>query len=117
MAEISLAGIEISRCVGCHGIWVEIGAMDTIVERGLARQIDSGDPAAGRRNDGIALFPCPKCEDSGRMIQMEMANQPRLVFEHCAVCHGAYFDAGELIGFSEHTLADFIKDALVEKRQ
>jgi hypothetical protein len=51
------------------------------------------------------------------MIRMVDLEQPHIWFEHCTVCSGSFFDAGEFKDLTHHTIVDFFKDLTTRARK
>jgi Zn-finger nucleic acid-binding protein len=46
------------------------------------------------------------------MIRLTIHDQPHIHVESCPVCHGTYFDAGELADFEQLTLVERVRRIL-----
>jgi Zn-finger nucleic acid-binding protein len=57
----------------------------------------------------------PRC--SSLMIRMVDLEQPHIWFEHCTICGGSFFDAGEFKDLAYHTVLDFFKDLTTQARK
>ncbi len=82
----------------------------------IAEGVDTGDPEVGKKYNEIGDIYCAVCPNS-KMIRMVDAEQSHIWFESCPTCYGRFYDAGELIDFSEHTIGDFIKKFTVKERK
>ena len=51
------------------------------------------------------------------MIRMVDLEQPHIWFEHCTVCGGSFFDAGEFKDLAHHTVVDSFKDLNTRARK
>lgn len=89
-------GIEIDRCVACHGTWLDAGELEQIVERaGLdARRIEAALQAAGRGVRGRRR--CPRCRKRLSVIGVGDDARGRVELDHCPRGHGLWLDAGEM---------------------
>ena len=117
MSAEAVAGVRISRCENCQGIW--LGALDC--ERLLAaadaeaRGADTGGVELGEWTDAIDdPIACPM--DHSRMIRMVDLKQPHVRFERCTVCGGMFLDAGELRDLASFTLIERLRLALRRAR-
>lgn len=101
------------RCTGCFGLWFKMLAHEEMIQH--AREIDTGDPKIGEKQNRIDRINCPQCANSP-MLRMVDAEQPHIWFESCPVCHGRFFDAGEYRDLAEHSFSDLIKRFKVKAR-
>ncbi len=102
LVAFEFEGVEIDRCVGCAGTWLDAGELETIAERAgvepgpLSAAVDD---AAGRarRTD----LKCPRCRH--RMQGIQMGQEPPVEIDRCRYADGLWFDAGEM----EKVIASF----------
>lgn len=90
MERVTVDGIEVDRCIACHGIWLDLGEVEKL--RAKAGQVDTGESSAGKTAKA-GVVNCPRCNT--RMIEMVVLNHPHIRYESCKICYGVYFDAGE----------------------
>lgn len=114
MVKVTYASVEVDRCTGCQGIFFDEFERERLRNLKNADAIDIGDPKLGRRLNKMDRIECPRC--GSRMIRMVDLDQHHIWFEHCTVCGGSYFDAGEFRDLSHHTIADFFRDLLAKER-
>lgn len=112
---VELEGIEIDRCVVCHGTWLDAGELEQIVE--LAG-IEPGNitlamTAARRGKRGRRR--CPRC--NRKMDVISLGENTGIEVDHCPLGHGLWLDAGELrqtvrafSGGEEGVVAQFFAD-------
>jgi Zn-finger nucleic acid-binding protein len=115
MVPVTFAGIEVDRCTDCQGLFFDEFEKDQLKKVKGAGAIDIGDPAVGHEFNKVDHIHCPRC--GSLMIRMVDGEQPHIWFEHCTVCGGSFFDAGEFKDLAHHTIADFFKDLLVRERK
>jgi Zn-finger nucleic acid-binding protein len=115
MVTVTFAGIEVDRCTDCQGLFFDEFEKDQLKKIKGAGAIDIGDPGTGREFNKVDHIQCPRC--GSLMIRMVDVEQPHIWFEHCTVCGGSFFDAGEFKDLAHHTIVDFFKDLLVEERK
>jgi hypothetical protein len=51
------------------------------------------------------------------MIRMVDLRQHHIWFEHCTVCGGCFFDAGEFRDLAHETIWDFFRDLTTRERR
>ncbi len=108
METVSFEGIEVERCVACHGLWFDILEHEDLRRIDGSEAIDDGLPEVGRAFDVDPTLQCPAC--GGAMVRMVDCRQPHLWFESCSSCYGVFFDAGEFRDFKRETWIDRLKD-------
>ena len=103
--KVSVSDIEVDRCTGCKAIWFDAREYEKLKDVKAAKQIDVGerpkDAGEPRRLD------CPVCHT--RMITMTVRGHPKLKYESCTVCYGAFFDAGEFREYLGEGVVPFLK--------
>jgi uncharacterized protein len=115
MLKVDFAGAEVERCTQCYGLFFEAFDKARLQKLKDPESLDNGDPATGRRMNRVDRIVCPRC--ASPMIRMVDFDQPHIWFEHCTVCAGSFFDAGEFKDLMHHTVTDFFKDLLVKERR
>jgi Zn-finger nucleic acid-binding protein len=115
MEKVAFASVKVDRCVDCHGIFFDEFEKEQLRRRRGADAIDTGDPKVGREFNKVDHINCPRC--GSRMIRMVDLDQPHIWFEHCTVCGGSFFDAGEFKDLKHHTILDFFRDLTVKERK
>jgi len=115
MVTVTFAGIEVDRCTDCQGIFFDEFEKEQLQKVKGAGAIDIGNPSTGREFNKVDCIHCPRC--GSLMIRMVDLEQPHIWFEHCTVCGGSFFDAGEFKDLARHTIVDFFKDLLVKERE
>ena len=115
MIKVRFHGIEVDRCTDCQGLWFDEFEKDDLLKMKHSETIDTGDPKVGREFDRVNCIFCPRC--GTRMVRMAALHQPHIRFEHCTVCAGSFFDAGEFRDLKTHTLADFFRDLFLPRQK
>lgn len=94
---LDLDGVEIDRCPGCGGMWLDPGELDTLGElAGLGEHcghdfvVRSAAPAASQGSAG----PCPRCRR--RLSPFAWPGVAGLQLDRCPRGHGWWFDPAEL---------------------
>ena len=100
MVKVLFEGIEVDRCVDCHGLWFDQSEREDLLQRRNSEAIDNGDPRLGSQFDRVDSIVCPRC--GTHMIPMVALGRPRIHFERCTLCAGSFFDAGEFKRLKQH---------------
>lgn len=114
MLKVKFEGVEVDNCTGCHGIFFDAFEKEQLLKMKGAEAIDFGDLRVGRQFNKVHRINCPRC--GSRMIRMVDLDQPHIGFEHCTVCGGSFFDAGEFRDLMHHSIVDFFRDLVVQER-
>src|SRR5262249_49659690 len=115
MVPVTFGGVEVDRCTDCHGLFFDEFKKEQLQKMRGAEAIDTGDSKLGRTFNSVDRILCPRC--GSLMIRMVDLNQPHIWFEHCTVCGGSFFDAGEFRDLRHHTILDWFRDLLVKERK
>jgi Zn-finger nucleic acid-binding protein len=115
MVKVNFAGVEVDRCTDCQGLFFDELEKEQLQKMRGAEGIDVGDAKLGREFNKVDRIQCPRC--GSRMIRMVALGQPHIWFEHCTVCDGSFFDAGEFRDLKHHTILDFFRDLTVKERR
>jgi hypothetical protein len=92
MSPKSFDGVEVDRCFGCGGVWLDKGELEQIDDKNIATLVDVvGNTAKTEIMDRIPAH-CPRCDND--MITLRGAND--VPFDWCDQCEGMFFDRGEL---------------------
>ncbi len=87
-----LNDVEVDHCLECHGIWLDKGELEMLLEEG------SGDDQLvstfRKVSSGEASRSCPICRKTMENVQAGPDEFPVLL-DRCPN-HGLWFDAGEL---------------------
>jgi uncharacterized protein len=115
MEKVVFHGIEIDRCLDCRGLWFGELEKEALRKMRGADKIDVGDAKVGREFNKVDMIDCPHCRS--RMIRMVDLQQHHIWFEHCTICGGSFFDAGEFRDLRHQTILDFFRDLMVKERK
>ncbi len=107
MEPVVYEGVEIDRCKHCKGIWFDAGESDALLNKQAAAAIDIGSARTGRKTNKIDNYRCPRC--NGGMLRMVDPQQKHIWYEECTACRGSFFDAGEFVDLSQHSISDIFK--------
>jgi PAT family beta-lactamase induction signal transducer AmpG len=114
MEPLTIEGVEIDRCMVCHGLWFDRGEVEKLRDRKIAAAIDIGDAVTGNALNNSDRYRCPRC--GGKMLRMTDARQKHIWYEECAACQGSYFDAGEFTDLATLSVSDLFKRFATPKR-
>jgi len=115
MEQVDIDGTIIDRCEHCSGIWFDAGEMEDILSNQAAvKRIDTGDQHPFNRLNSMDDYDCPRC--GGEMLKRIDDKQKHIWYETCTDCDGSFFDAGEVLDLSQHTVSDFFKSLMASKR-
>lgn len=98
MLILSFQGIDLDTCYTCHGVWLDSGELEEILERTGGRPDESiarlrilpGHVPSGARH------LCPRCDRPLEEIQYVPAEGCALTLDRCSRGHGLWFDKDEL---------------------
>jgi Zn-finger nucleic acid-binding protein len=117
LIAFELEGVEIDRCLTCHGTWLDAGELEQIAELAAvptgpltsALQTSRPGPRTKRR--------CPRCRR--KLNTVVVGTDPPVEIDRCPLEHGLWLDAGELktlitsfAGGEEGAVAVFFGDLL-----
>ena len=92
MSPKKFDGVEVDRCFGCGGIYLDKGEMEEIDNKQISSLVDvAGKTEKANVMDGEAAV-CRRCDND--MIPLTGANDVK--FEWCDKCESMFFDRGEL---------------------
>jgi len=100
MQPLVVVGVEIDRCGGCGGLWLDEGEVKALAAqpadalnqvRAVDNQSSSVNPTDIGLPEGLLDKPCPAC--AGKLTHAVFGSTG---VEHCNSCHGIYVDRGEL---------------------
>jgi uncharacterized protein len=114
MVNVRFGGSTVDRCTDCQGLFFDEFEKEALRKMRGAGALDPGDAQTGRVFNEVDHIQCPRC--TSPMIRMVDAEQPHIWFEHCTVCGGSFFDAGEFRDLAHHTILDFFKDLTTRAR-
>ncbi len=100
MDVLMVAEVEIDRCPGCGGLWLDGGEIKLLAAKPAEalneiRAIDNYTPSVNPTDRGLTAGvldkPCPGC--SGKLTHAIFGST---AVEHCNACDGIYVDSDEL---------------------
>jgi uncharacterized protein len=115
MEKVTFQDLEVDRCTACQGLWFAALVLERLQARKGSDVIDTGDPEVGAAHNAEGKIDCPVCHV--RMVPMVDARQPHIWYEKCALCGGAFLDAGEFRDLKHHDRLDFFRDLLTPERE
>jgi Zn-finger nucleic acid-binding protein len=103
MERVHFEHVEAERCTGCSGLWLGRRQREELLALPGAEAIDCGPTPSGRTRYKLDRRPCPKC-GGGQLVRRPAGEGAAVSHEHCAVCGGSFFDAGEFRKLKEPSL-------------
>lgn len=90
-------GVEIHRCIGCAGLWLDPGELDAMVDDPGPATADVATLREGMKNVQVTAGPvryrkCPRC--SAVMERRNFGTHSGVIVDECRR-HGMYLDPGE----------------------
>lgn len=90
-------GVEIHRCIGCAGLWLDPGELDALVDNPGPRTADVATLRKGMKDVQVTSGPvkyrkCPRC--SVVMERRNFGSHSGVIVDECRQ-HGMYLDPGE----------------------
>ena len=90
-------GVEIHRCVGCAGLWLDPGELESMVEDPGLVQADVATLRSGMKDVQVPSAPvryrkCPRCQ--AVMTRRNFGSHSGVIVDECRK-HGIYLDPGE----------------------
>lgn len=104
---LSVAAVDVARCGGCGGIWLDAEAKERLEGRPEAALVDTGNARDGRRFNDVRGVACPGC--GVKMSRFADQTQFHIEYESCPECGGTFFDAGELKDLSQLSTVERIR--------
>jgi Zn-finger nucleic acid-binding protein len=102
--------VDVDRCTGCGGIWLDATEKEQLQKLEGAGGIDSGSRRTGRTYNAMQGVRCPRCDRD--MLRMADDAQFHIEFESCPDCGGTFFDSGEFRDLTEITIGERIRSLL-----
>ncbi|MFP4355294.1 MAG: zf-TFIIB domain-containing protein [Phycisphaerae bacterium] len=115
MEKVTYASIEVDRCLGCRGLWLDALEADKLRNVKGSESIDSGDPKVGRQYNKVEDVDCPHCDV--QMLRMVDPGQAHIWYESCPRCYGVFFDAGEFADYRDEGVLDWFKGLFHKERK
>lgn len=96
LVVFELEGIEIDRCLGCGGTWLDAGELESITE---AAGVSSGELERALELSGKGKrtkLSCPRCPS--KLREISVGRKQAVLLDRCPNGHGLWFDRGEMAG-------------------
>jgi Zn-finger nucleic acid-binding protein len=106
MELVTFGAVEIDRCLRCRGVWFDLREEEHLKSMPGSEALDVGLPEVGELYDEVRDYDCPRCET--RLLKMVDAEKD-VRYESCSICHGLFFDAGELRELKEAKFVHFVQ--------
>lgn len=100
--------VEIDRCPTCHGIWLDMLELETLLRTKPRELIESDQHFHAHPMEPGAQLTCPVCRGA-RLIKLNSRVRPGTMIDSCQVCFGTWLDAGELSRLSGDSLAQWVQ--------
>lgn len=108
MTQHTIGFDTFDRCDACGGFWFDGREHEVLAQtRIYVDKFDSSDPRVGAKMNKMRDIDCPVCHT--RMMKLSVPEQLHIQYESCPVCHGSFFDAGELKDFASFSIGEQIK--------
>lgn len=98
--------IEVDQCLGCQGIWFDLGELPVLRQHKNTNYSSSVDDSDVH---DVLSAPCPRCGGKGDMTRIHDLKRPEIVMDTCPVCYGVWLDGGELDKLTESNIGLSIK--------
>ncbi len=90
-------GVELHRCIGCSGLWLDPGELDSMVDDPGPSDANVADLREGMKDVMVPSGPvryrkCPRC--SLMMNRRNFGSHSGVIVDECTQ-HGMYLDPGE----------------------
>ncbi len=90
-------GVEIHRCIGCAGLWLDPGELDAMVDDPGPAEADVATLREGMKqvqvpNQPVQYRKCPRCKSV--MQRRNFGSHSGVIVDECRQ-HGIYLDPGE----------------------
>jgi Zn-finger nucleic acid-binding protein len=87
-------GVEVDRCTGCGGVWLDPGEITAVLNQQLGPLIEQGEVTELGEDPRLSRRPatCARCG----VAMMPMTGLADVTFDYCAGCRSMFLDAGEL---------------------
>ena len=102
----SLKGIDVDRCGGCDGLWLDHAELDLLEDTVMDDDERKGTMMYAVRPSDIS---CPRCAGPMRTFNYRAYNLP---LDECEVQHGFWLDSGE-----EKRVLDLMKQRLKDLKR
>lgn len=86
-------GVEIDACMGCGGIWLDVGELERLTADVASREDGEVVPRRRGGDEEVRYRECPRCREV--MLRRNFGATSGVIVDECAR-HGLFLDAGEL---------------------
>ncbi len=124
MVVLELEQIEVDHCFACHGLWLDAGELELLIDKAGGDSASMGDVLAldGPVPHDDSLRRCPRCNSKMKQPTIE-AGGKQVEIDICPQGHGIWLDDGELKTLIDSaggtgasaTIAEFLGDLLNEE--
>ena len=93
MVVLELHQVEIDYCLKCHGIWLDAGELEILLDGTQGKDEILGSFSEEKKTKE-ALRKCPICLKNMRKVNCGI--EEKVLIDKCRKNHGLWFDKGEL---------------------
>ncbi len=90
---LELNQIEIDYCTSCHGIWLDNGELELLMQDS-EEKTQLMDSFSVNKNSGEKILKCPICRK--KMEKLNCGKGNKVLLDKCIKEHGIWFNEGEL---------------------
>jgi Zn-finger nucleic acid-binding protein len=110
LRELEIGEVLIDRCDTCAGLWFDNDEVSDIAGlEGIGRRAEGILPPA---EEAVQEMACPRCPEVALRrldIDRDDPGAPSLVVFRCVSCGGTWLDRGELSGFEDPHLPEYLR--------
>ena len=93
MVILELNQIEVDYCTNCHGIWLDNGELELLLEDSEEKMKLLSSFVVDRKNKEKTI-KCPICQK--KMDKVDCGTENKVTLDKCKKHHGIWFNEGEL---------------------
>jgi len=90
---LELHEIEIDYCTNCHGIWLDEGELEILLNDANGKE-ELFNSFSIEMNVDEKKIKCPVCFK--KMLKVSCGNNEKIILDECPNKHGLWFNRGEL---------------------
>ncbi len=94
MVVFEFEGVEIDRCIGCGGTWLDSGELARVLEQGGSSSDTWRSALDSAQRMHKSTRRCPRCPRKLQEIRLE--TNPPVTLDRCPWGDGLWFDPGEM---------------------
>jgi Zn-finger nucleic acid-binding protein len=94
MVTFEMEGVEIDRCVTCHGTWLDLGELALLLEAGGSSSDAWQQALRDAHTDRKTDRRCPRCPR--KLQEIHVGEEPVVALDRCPWGDGLWFDVGEM---------------------